>query len=141
MEWVAPTDADLRQLTRTDPILRCVLVGVFPENFLPSKPTKTHRAGYIVNIDPQGEPGKHWLALWMDGVTCEMFDSYGLLLDVEGVPHVLAWIEKHWSHTQCCDRTLQAMNSRATVIIVSSTSKQRSLSGDLPRGILTPHHQ
>ena len=113
MEWVALTDRDLRQLARTDPVLKRVFVGVFPENRLPSKPTKTRRAGYIVNTDPEGEPGKHWLALWTDGVSCEVFDSYGLPLDVYGVPHILAWIEKHWPHARRCDRTLQAMNSRA----------------------------
>ena len=56
MEWVPLTDIDLRQLTRTDPVLKRVFVGVFPENRLPSKPTKTHRPGYIVNTVLKGNP-------------------------------------------------------------------------------------
>ena len=114
MEWVALTDADLRQLARTDPTLKRVFVGVFPENRLPDKPSKTGaRAAYIVNTDPEGEPGTHWLAMWKEGGTCEVFDSYGLPLDVYGVDNILEWLNEHCPDAVRSNKTLQAMNSRA----------------------------
>lgn len=113
MEWMALTDADLRQLARTDPKLKRVFVRVFPENRLPPKPTKTCRAAYIVNTDPEGEPGKHWIAIWTNRTGCEVMDSYGLPLEGYGLPHVSAWIAEHWPHARRNDPTLQAMNSRA----------------------------
>ena len=95
MGWVALTDADLRQLVRGDPKLKRVFVGVFPENRLPKKPTKTCCAAYIVNTDPEGEHGKHWIAIWTNRTRCEVMDSYGLPLKVYGLLHVSAWIAEH----------------------------------------------
>lgn len=52
--------------------------GVYPSDLLPDIPIhgKNH---YIVNLDPSGEPGSHWVALIVNrAATSEYFDSYGL---------------------------------------------------------------
>ena len=33
---------------------------------------------YIVNTDPAGQPGEHWLAIWTRNRVCVVFDSFGL---------------------------------------------------------------
>ena len=78
MEFVPLSDVALRHLALDDPILKRVFHGVHPSDGLPSRPTHTTRAAYIVNTDPRGEPGKHWLGLWTEEGACEVMDRYGL---------------------------------------------------------------
>ena len=66
MELVALSDRQLRALALSDPELKRVFQGVYPSDRLPERPPKTTRGAYIVNTDPAGEPGQHWLALWTD---------------------------------------------------------------------------
>ena len=60
---MALSDTVLRYLAREDDALKRVFWDVVPSDGLPHPPTVTTRAGYIVNTDPTGEPGKHWLAV------------------------------------------------------------------------------
>ena len=100
MELVPLSDRQLTALAKRDPVLRRVFWGVYPEDQLPplrqTAGRQTHRA-MIVNTDPKGEPGRHWLGLWTSGDTCEILDSYGLPMDTYGVPHVLEWIWRYFS--------------------------------------------
>ena len=41
-------------------------------NYIPNKPVYI-----IVNTDPASKPGKHWLALYIDGICNELYDSLG----------------------------------------------------------------
>ena len=66
MEFVALSDTVLRALALDDPQLRCVSQGVYPADQLPRSTPTTVRAAYIVNTDPAGEPGQHWLGLWTE---------------------------------------------------------------------------
>ena len=66
MEFVALRDTELRDLALDDPRLRRMFQGVYPAGQLPRSPPKTIRVAYIVNIDPAGEPGQHWLGLWTE---------------------------------------------------------------------------
>ena len=75
MEFVPLSDDALRYLALDDPILKRVFQGVDPSDGLPSRPTRTMRAAYIVNTDPRGEPGKHWLGLWMEEGACEVMHT------------------------------------------------------------------
>ena len=43
-----------------------------------SEPVRTTQAVYIVNTDPEGEPSRHWLAIFTDNGVCEVFDISGL---------------------------------------------------------------
>ena len=50
---------------------------------------------YIVNTDPKGQPGEHWLAIWTRNRVCEVFDTYGLPLSTYKNPQLQAWF-KQW---------------------------------------------
>ena len=65
---------------------------------------------YIVNTDPAGEPGQHWLAIWTHNRMCEVFDSYGLPLSSYKNPTLQAWF-KQWREVMTSHQTLQAMDS------------------------------
>ena len=87
--------------------------GVYPSDRLPERPPKTTRCAFIVNTDPAGEPGQHWLGLWTEEGVCEVMDSYGLPLTVYEAPGMHEWIARHWKYVVRNDRTLQAYESRA----------------------------
>ena len=95
MELVALSDRQLRALALSDPELKRVFQGVYPSDRLPAHPPKTTRGAYIVNTDPAGEPGQHWLGLWTDQGVCDVMDSYGLPLTVYDAPGLHEWIAKH----------------------------------------------
>ena len=86
MEFVVLSDTVLRTLALEDPQLRRVFHGVYPADQLPRSPPTSVRTAYIVNTDPAGEPGQHWLGLWTEQNKCEVFDSYGLPLHVYSNP-------------------------------------------------------
>ena len=113
MELVALSDRQLRALALSDPELKRVFQGVYPSDRLPEHPPKTTRGAYIVNTDPAGEPGQHWLGLWTEEGVCEVMDSYGLPLTVYDAPGLHEWIAKHCKYVVRTDRTLQAYDSRA----------------------------
>ena len=111
MEFVALSDTVLQALALDDPQLRRVFQGVYPAEKLPQSPTKTVRAAYIVNTDPAGEPGQHWLGLWKEQNKCEIFDSYGLPLHVHKDPELHQWWSQ-WNYLTRSDITLQATDSQ-----------------------------
>ena len=53
---------------------RDYVVGVYPLDRVPTEPPR--RSCLVVNSDPAGEPGTHWLALFV-GDKIEFFDSFG----------------------------------------------------------------
>ena len=109
MEFVALSDAVLRYLAHDDLELRPYFRGVFPADQLPPPSNKRVNA-YIVNTDPAGQPGKHWLAIWTHGHVCEVFDSYGLPLSTYKDPTLQAWFNQ-WDELRRSEQTLQAMDS------------------------------
>ena len=62
MEFVALDTEQLNTLANQDPYLKWVYDGTFPCDLLPRHPKKV--GAYIVNTDPAGQPGQHWIALW-----------------------------------------------------------------------------
>ena len=66
MELVALSYRQLKALALSDPELGRVLQGVYPSDRLPEHLPKTTRGAYIVNKDPAGEPGQHWLGVWTE---------------------------------------------------------------------------
>ena len=121
MEFVPLSDVALRHLALDDPILKRVFHGVHPSDGLPSRPTRTTRTAYIVNTDPRGEPGKHWLGLWTEEGACEVMDSYGLPLTTYQAPGLHDWLAR-WSPVWHNDRTLQALNSTLCFAVFKRTS-------------------
>ena len=112
MEFVPLSDTTLRLLALDDPWLKRVFQGVVPSDRLPRRPSRTTRATYIVNTDPTGEPGRHWLGLWTEDDICEVFESYGLPLTSYDAPELMEWLD-HWPHWIRSEQTLQALNSAA----------------------------
>ena len=74
-------NTQLDTLANQDPYLKKVYRGSFPCDLLPRSPNKDRPMAYIVNTDPAGQPGQHWIALWTQDRVCEVMDSYGLPLE------------------------------------------------------------
>lgn len=91
----------LNALACLDPDLRRLFQGVYPSNRLPDHPSKTT----IVNTDPAGEPGQHWLGVWRENQVCEVF--WGLPLTVYEAFGFHEWITRPWKYVVRSDRTLQ----------------------------------
>ena len=109
MEFVVLSDTVLRYLARDDLVLKRVFWDVVPSDGLPQPPSTTTRVAYIVNRNPTGEPGKHWLAVWTEaGRGCEVFDSYGLSLLTYPAPG--EWLAQ-WPTVYRSGATLQALQS------------------------------
>ena len=112
MEFVPLSDTVLKILCKDDSYLGSVFQGVFPEDKLPTVRKHHLRAGYIVNTDPTGEPGQHWLGIWTEGGECDVFDSYGFNLEHYHIPDIMKWLET-WHPVWRSTKTLQAFNSTA----------------------------
>ena len=82
MEFVALSTQELNAIADQDPWLKKVFEGTGPCDGLPRRPKK--KATYIVNTDPEGKPGEHWIALWTENNVCEVmivmvYHSNGIL--------------------------------------------------------------
>ena len=75
-------------------------------------PSCVQDGAYIVNTDPHDKPGQHWLGLWVDRTTCQVFDSYGLPLRVYDDPDLQHWLSQFQTVLHS-DKTLQALDSMA----------------------------
>ena len=104
-------NTQLDTLANQDPYLKKVHRGSFPCDLLPRHPKKTQ--AYLVNTDPAGQPGQHWIALWTQNV-CEVMDSYGLPLEwYRTTQPIIDWITTHWKHWVHNGTTLQGLHSYA----------------------------
>ena len=114
MEHVALSDQQLTYLARADPQLKPKFYGVVPCDGLPKSPVKDRPKGYIVNTDPRGQPGQHWMALWTQGNVCEVVDSYALPLDFyQQATPLKDWVMTHWKYVMSNGRSLQGIHSKA----------------------------
>lgn len=53
--------------------------GVYPSDQLDSRRRRKRPVGIVVNTQPSGTPGEHWVAMyWSRSGEGEYFDSYGL---------------------------------------------------------------
>ena len=101
-------------LGRHDPVLCERFYGTEACDKLPRNPRKDVAVGYIVNTDPHDKPGRHWIALWTSGQTCEVMDSYALPLSVYDTTELLRdWLEKHWKYVVMNTRSLQSLYSQS----------------------------
>ena len=73
-----------------------ISLGVFPADCIPSLKAVKHDACFIVNTDPNGDPGKHWLAFYydLDNRTLEYFDSFAFQLKKHKYVHSTLSIRK-----------------------------------------------
>ena len=53
-------------------------LGVFSSDQLLLLRFKTFPISFIINLEPKSSNGSHWLSIWIDNHTIEVFDSLGL---------------------------------------------------------------
>jgi hypothetical protein len=75
-------------------------IGVFPADQVPAI-DKTMHCCFILNTEPRGQPGEHWLAFFYNHYndTLEYFDSYGMTLDTYDV--VYEFLRSRGLASQC----------------------------------------
>jgi hypothetical protein len=61
-------------------------IGVFPADQVPAI-DKTMHCCFILNTEPRGQPGEHWLAFFYNHYadSLEYFDSYGMAVETYGI--------------------------------------------------------
>ena len=111
MEFVALSSTVLDALAKQDPQLGRVYGGVYASDTVP--PPRGKRVCYIVNTDPKGEPGQHWLGVWCEDNCCDIMDSYGLPLTHYQAPGFHEWLSRYFTKIRRNAQTLQAVNSAA----------------------------
>ena len=107
MEFVALSDTVLTLFGKDDPILSPLFRGVFPADKVPLL-SKQGTYALIVNTDPAGKPGEHWIGLFIEWGRCEMFDSFALPL--EHYP-TLKPLWKRWSPLITSNKPLQSLDT------------------------------
>ena len=114
MEKVILTTSQLNQLACHHPTLSPFFYGTVPCDGLPSNPTRRQKRGYIVNTDPAGEPGQHWLGVWTDGNACEVFDSFALDLETYGSAGPLEkWLRRHYRYVTRNGQSVQSLHNQS----------------------------
>ena len=112
MEKVALSNTQLDYLARTHCKLGPIYGGALPCDRLPKTRPDEGAYAYIVNTDPDGKPGRHWLALWTEAEDCELFDSFALPLQTYKDSDPLRyWIERHYNR---CERNARPVQSITT---------------------------
>ena len=129
MELVPLSDRQLTALAKRDPVLRRVFWGVYPEDQLPplrqTAGRQTHRA-MIVNTDPKGEPGRHWLDFgrYLRDPR-QLWPSYGYVRSTSCLGMDLALFSRHPPQraklTKFEQRRLQALRF---IVSTSTVSRQ-----------------
>ena len=114
MEKVSLNNVQLDHLARSQPSLKPHFYGTVPCDRLPESPDQEGPVGYIVNTDPEGYPGRHWIALWTYDNVCEIMDSYALPLEsyLTTIP-LQAWLDKHWKYLVRNGQSLQSLYSQS----------------------------
>lgn len=71
--------SDLACAIQSDSILKYHVLGVFAKDTLPvlTRDMLARGVGLIVNTEPSGRLGRHWVAMYFKGNTGELFDSLG----------------------------------------------------------------
>ena len=114
MERVALNNVQLDVLAQSQLTLKPHFYKTVPCDCLPNPPDKKGPVAYIVNTDPQGMPGHHWLALWTYNNVCEVLDSYALPLEMYKTTDPLQkWLNKHWKYVVENGKSLQSIYSQS----------------------------
>ena len=115
MEKVILTTSQLNQLARHHPTLAPHYYGAVPCDGLPEHPMELQQPkGYIVNTDPTGEPGQHWIGAWTDGNTCEVFDSFALDLPLYQTAQPFQdWLNRHFKYITHNGQSVQSLHNQS----------------------------
>ena len=66
-------EGEIRLIMKTDFFLKNECWGVFARDEVPNTLLP---GGYVINTEDRGEPGQHWIAIWVNK-TVEFMDSFG----------------------------------------------------------------
>lgn len=112
MEKVVLNNVQLDYLAFNHPQLGKYYVGTTACDKLPTTLPKEGKTAFIVNTDPHDKPGRHWIAVWIEGDRCELLDSFSLSLDVypDSAP-LQQWLQRHFKEIVMNSSSLQAFNS------------------------------
>ena len=69
--------SQLGKALKFHPATKHVYGGVFPRNRIPRIPRHV-RTAYVINTDPDSQPGQHWVAFFLTKDTVYYFDPYGI---------------------------------------------------------------
>ena len=95
MEKVILNTDQLDQLAFHHPTLASFFGGTYACDALPNPSTVKHPRGFIVNTNPSDMAGRHWLGVWIDRNTCELFDSFALDLELyETTDPLVEWLDQ-----------------------------------------------
>ena len=136
MEKVILTTSQLNQLAWHHPTLSVSFYGTVPCDGLPSNPDTTRPQGYIVNTDPAGQPGQHWLGVWTEGNACEVFDSFALDLQTYRTTAPLqTWLRRHYKYVTKNGQSVQSLHNQScgghALMFLVAKSQGQSLSSFL----------
>lgn len=77
--------------------------GILPRDKLPKKKIRTFPISFIVNTDTSREPGKHWVAFYLENPHYgDFFDSYGYRPE-HLAPEFETFLSRnveHWNHNE-----------------------------------------
>lgn len=97
----------IMQILMNDSFTKGVFRGVFPLDGI--LPPEKYPSAYVFNTDPRGQPGEHWIAIYLT------FDQKGEYFDSYGLPPLqhqfLSFLKKHsltWAYN---DITVQSLTS------------------------------
>ena len=114
MEKVALNNVQLDRLAQSQPTLKPYFYGTRPCDRLPTSPDKQGPVAYIVNTDPEGQPGRHWIALWTQEDACEILDSYAIPLETyQTTVPLQRWLDRHWKRVTQNRQSLQSVYSQS----------------------------
>ena len=93
MEYVWLTTGQLNAIADSDTQLSKYFVRALACDELPETPKRFKPRAYVVNTDPVDKPGQHWIGVWTENDTCELLNSYALLLSTdEFIIPFLVWL-------------------------------------------------
>ena len=136
MEKVILTTSQLNQLARHHPTLAPSFYATVPCDGLPPNPDTSRPQAYIVNTDPAGQPGQHWLGVWTEENTCEVFDSFALDLQTYGTTAPLqTWLRRHFKYVTKNGQSVQSLHNQScgghALMFLVAKSQGQSLSSFL----------
>ena len=67
----------LKQILSFDPYTNSIIKDVCAKNELPVTVNTAHPVAFVVNLDANHLPGSHWVAMYIDRLRGEYFDSMG----------------------------------------------------------------
>ena len=137
MEKVILTTSQLNQLAFHHPTLAPSFYGTVPCDGLTHQSRRlTVPRAYIVNTDPAGQPGQHWLGVWTEENACEVFDSFALDLKTYGTTEPLqTWLRRHFKYVTSNGQSVQSLHNQScgghALMFLVAKSQGQSLSSFL----------